>query len=56
MAVNLTSVAATVFMEGAATVDATALLPEAGEPEETALCEPAFTVDFSTWVALDVRR
>jgi hypothetical protein len=54
MATNLTSVAGDVFMDAwdAAAADSAAFMPE----DETALCEPAFTVDFSTCVALDVRR
>ncbi len=56
IAVNFTSVAGAALM-GADEADAScALMPPAGMPDDTALCEPALTVDFSTCVALVVRR
>jgi hypothetical protein len=59
IAQNLTSVAGVAFICACAEAAAAsnALMLEDGAPdEETALCEPACTVDFSTCVALDVRR
>jgi hypothetical protein len=61
MAVNLTSVAGTALDCGCVTAvvaaASMALMPPLGAPDaDTALCEPALTVDFSTCVALDVRR
>jgi hypothetical protein len=56
MAVNFTSVAGET-PEITGVVDASvAPMPPAGMPEDTALCDPALTVDFSTCVALVVRR
>ncbi len=60
MAQNLISVAGTAFIcacAAAAAVSRALTLEALGAPDaDTALCEPAFTVDFSTCVALEVRR
>ena len=60
MAQNLMSVAGTAFICACADAAAASMaltLAAVGVPDaDTALCEPAFTVDFSTCVALDVRK
>ena len=59
MAQNLTSVAGTAAICACAAeaVASMALMPLPGAPDaDTALCEPELTVDFSTCVALEVRR
>ena len=58
MAQNLMSVAGEAFIWAcaAAAAASSALMPDDAGAADTALCEPAPTVDFSTWVALVVRR
>jgi hypothetical protein len=59
MAQNLISVAGTAAICACAAAAAASIapMPALGAPEaDTALCEPELTVDFSTCVALDVRR